>query len=239
MRDLEPGGMTEKMQFTLDAQDSAEILDRCAARFTNTINFSGSLMGVCPTCLTADQHAPGCSLAEVNIADWPMVHALAYVQSSEVGARTKVWQFATIIRGSIIGDNCNIGACSVVDAAKIGNGCSVGHGAQLHPGTNAGNEVFFGPGCIVCNDPWPRVRKGDFDIEKILKGFVTVKIESNASLGAGSIVLPGITIGAGAMIAAGAIVTCSVPAGHLYKRDGDIIEIGRRQITRMRAAPAV
>lgn len=168
-----------------------------------------------------------------------MVHAMAHVVSSEIGDGTKVWQFATVIRGAIIGDGCTIGSCSVVDAARIGNRCSVGHGAQLHPGTVAGDEVFFGPGCIVCNDPWPRVRKGDFDIEKILAGFVTVRIESNVSLGAGSVVLPGVSIGAGAMIAAGAVVDCPVPAGHLYKRNGDIIEIGRRQITRMRAPPAV
>lgn len=171
-----------------------------------------------------------------SLSSKTMIHERAHVVSSEIGEGSKVWQFATVIRGAIIGERCTIGACSVVDAARIGNLCSVGHGAQLHPGLVAGNEVFFGPGCIVCNDPWPRVRKGDFDIEKILAGFITVVIGHNASLGAGSIILPGVSIGDGAMIAAGAVVDCRVPAGHLYKRNGDIIEIGRRQISRMRAA---
>ena len=154
-----------------------------------------------------------------------------------IGADTQIWQFASVIRKAVIGEGCSIGACAIVDGAIIGNRCAVGHGAQLHPGLRAGDEVFFGPGCIVCNDPWPRLRKGDFDIGRILAGeFVTVRIGNGASIGAGAIVLPGISIGAGAMIAAGAVVDCSVEAGFLFKRNGESVPIGRRQVTRMRAA---
>lgn len=147
-----------------------------------------------------------------------------------------VWQFATVIRGASLGDFCSVGSCAIVDGAKIGRSCSIGHGAQLHPGLEAGDEVFFGPGCIVCNDPWPRVRKGDFDIEKIMAGLVVVRIADRASIGAGAIVLPGRTIGENAMIAAGAVVDCDVPSDHLFKRSGEIVPIGRRPISRMRAA---
>lgn len=153
-----------------------------------------------------------------------------------IGEGSKVWQFATVIRGAVLGKGCNVGACSIIDGAMLGDLCSIGHGAQLHPGLVAGGEVFFGPGCIVCNDPWPRVRKGDFEIEKILCGFVTVRIGNGASLGAGAIVLPGVSIGDGAMIAAGAVVDENVPADHLFKRDGLLVPIGRRQVTRMREA---
>lgn len=154
-----------------------------------------------------------------------------------VAPSASVWYYAVIIRGAVVSDDCVIGAHAIVDAAKIGRGCRVGAGAQLHPGLEAGEEVFFGPGCIICNDPWPRVRKGDFDAGALIRGeFTTVRIGSNASIGAGAIVLPGVEIGAGAMVAAGAVVDCSVGAGFLYKRDGEIVEIGRRQVTRMRAA---
>jgi len=166
----------------------------------------------------------------------PAIHAQALVKDADIGVGTTVWQFATVIRHAKIGRDCNIGACSVVDGAAIGDKCSVGHGAQLHPGLKAGNEVFFGPGCIICNDPWPRVRKGDFDINKILDGFVTVLIADGASIGARAVVLPGMSIGAGAMVAAGAVVDRNVPEGHLFKRDGVIVEIARRQISRMREA---
>lgn len=167
-----------------------------------------------------------------------MHHPMSFVsENSFVCDGTKIWQFASVIRGAIIGADCNIGACAIVDGARIGDKCSVGHGAQLHPGLVAGNEVFFGPGCVVCNDPWPRVRKGDFDISRILSGeFVTVVIGNGASLGAGAIILPGVTIGDGAMVSAGAVATSSIPDGHLLKRDGDIVVIGRRQVARMREA---
>lgn len=158
------------------------------------------------------------------------------VGDASIGARSVLWEFAKAIRGAVIGEDCNIGSCAIVDGARIGNRCSVGHGAQLHPGLLAGDEVFFGPASIVCNDPWPRVRKADFDIKRILAGFITVKIGNGVSLGAGSIVLPGVSIGDGAMIAAGAVVDQSVPAGHLFKRGGMMVIIGRRQVERMRAA---
>lgn len=147
-----------------------------------------------------------------------------------------VWQFASVIRGARLGEFCTVGSCAIVDAARIGRACSIGHGAQLHPGLHAGDEVFFGPGCIVCNDPWPRVRKGDFDMAQIMAGLVVVRIADRASIGAGAIVLPGRTIGENAMIAAGAVVDCDVPCDHLFKRDGTVVPIGRRPISRMRAA---
>lgn len=167
-----------------------------------------------------------------------MIHPLAFADESvEIGEGTSVWQFASVIRGSKIGVGCSIGGCAVVDGAEIGDKCTVGHGTQLHPGLLAGDEVFFGPGAVICNDPWPRVRKGDFDIAKIMSGsFKTVRIGNGASVGAGAIVLPGVSIGASAMIAAGAVVDCNVEAGFLYKRNGEAVPIGRRQVTRMREA---
>ncbi len=168
-----------------------------------------------------------------------MIHPQARIDSTvKIGSGTSVWQFATVIRGAVLGVDCSVGACSVIDAAAVGDRCRIGHGAQLHPGLMAGDEIFFGPGCIVCNDPWPRVRKGDFDIGRITNGdFVTVRIGHGASLGAGSIVMPGVSIGEGAMVAAGAVVTQSLESFHMLKRCGEVVVIDRRQVSRMRAAP--
>lgn len=166
-----------------------------------------------------------------------MIDLRAAIGVSTIGPGTQVWQFATIVRGAYVGSDCSVGACSVVDAARIGDRCRVGHGAQLHPGLWAGDEVFFGPGCIICNDPWPRVRKGDFEAEKLVSGeFVTVRIGNGASIGAGAVVLPGVRIGEGAMVAAGAVVDQSIEDYHMIKRCGSVVVIDRRQISRMRAA---
>jgi len=165
-----------------------------------------------------------------------MIDHRAHVDDdTELGDGTKVWQFASVIRGAVLGRHCVVGACANIDGAKLGNACRVGHAASLHPGLLAGDEVFFGPGAIVCNDPWPRVRATDFDLKKLLDGFVCVRIGNQASIGAGAIVLPGRTIGDNAMISAGAVVEIDVPAGYLLKRNGELVEIDRRQIAHMRA----
>jgi UDP-2-acetamido-3-amino-2,3-dideoxy-glucuronate N-acetyltransferase len=168
-----------------------------------------------------------------------LVHPQACVHETAVlGDGVSVWQFASVIRGAQLGAGCSVGACAIVDGARLGRLCRVGHAASLHPGLEAGDEVFFGPGAIVCNDPWPRVRPGDFDPDRLHAGFVCVRIGPRASIGAGAVVLPGLRIGEGAMIAAGAVVDRDVPAFHLFKRTGEMVEIERRQVTRMREAAA-
>lgn len=166
-----------------------------------------------------------------------MIDARAQIDATvQLGDGCKVWQFASVIRGAVLGRECVVGACANVDGARLGDRCRVGHAASLHPGLLAGEEVFFGPGAIVCNDPWPRVRRTGFDLEKLLAGFVCVRIGNQATIGAGAIVLPGISIGEGAMIAAGAVVDVNVPDGHLFKRSREMVAIDRRQIAHMRAA---
>lgn len=162
-------------------------------------------------------------------------HQAVIGETVVIGAGTRVWQFASVIRGSRIGRDCVIGGCSVVDGAFIGNGCKIGHGAQLHPGSRLGDQVFVGPGAILCNDCWPST--GKFEIEPLLSGeFVTVEVLCGASIGAGAIILPGVRIGAGAMIAAGSVVERSVKDHHLHKRSGEVVPIDERIPQRMRRA---
>ncbi|MDP3493433.1 MAG: acyltransferase [Hyphomonadaceae bacterium] len=137
-----------------------------------------------------------------------------------LGDGTRVWQFASVIRGAIIGKNCSVASCAIVDGAILGDGCIVAHGASVHPGAKIGNRVFIGPGAVLCNDRWPKAHKYGFDIDKLLGGFVGILIEDEASIGANAVILPGVVIGASAMIAAGAVVTGNVPARSLWRRDG-------------------
>jgi UDP-2-acetamido-3-amino-2,3-dideoxy-glucuronate N-acetyltransferase len=161
-----------------------------------------------------------------------MRHQYAVMDASvEIGTCTKVWQFATIIRSARIGEHCTIGACSVVDGAEVGNRCLIGHGAQLHPGTKIGNDVFVGPGATFCNDMWPSTSKVGFEIDGS-----TVIVEDGAVIGAGAIILPGVRIGAGSMIAAGVVCEESLPSGVLLRRNGYITAMPQNR-KRMRYAP--
>lgn len=145
-----------------------------------------------------------------------MIHALSVVDcTSKIGTCTKVWQFATVIRSASIGEHCTVGSCAVVDGAEIGDRCLIGHGAQIHPGTKIGNDVFVGPGAIFCNDMWPSTNKKGFEIT----GY-TIIVDDGAVIGAGAVILPGVRIGAGSMIAAGGVCDESLPDGCLLQRNG-------------------
>jgi UDP-2-acetamido-3-amino-2,3-dideoxy-glucuronate N-acetyltransferase len=152
-----------------------------------------------------------------------LIHPKAHVDSTaSVGPCTQVWQFASIIRGSVVGGACNVASCSIIDGAQVGDNCLIGHGAQLHPGTKIGNRVFVGPGAIFCNDMWPSVSKVGFGIPD---GRWTVIAEDDAVIGAGAIILPGVRIHRGGMVAAGACVDRDVQAGMIWRRNGYMAHI--------------
>lgn len=163
-----------------------------------------------------------------RLQDIAQIHPLAHVQAgTEIGARTKVWQFASVIRGSVIGEDCSIASCSIVDACRLGNRVIVSHGAFLDPGMLIEDDVFIGPHVCFCNDLWPKVSKVGWFTEDELFGpqsVIVTKVQANASIGAGAVLLPGLIIGENAMVAAGAIVTKSVGKDMIYRRDGSITD---------------
>lgn len=133
------------------------------------------------------------------------IHALADVQSTSLGANTRVWQFAVVLPGAKIGQDCNICShCLVENDVVIGDRVTVKSGVQLWDGLRLGDDVFIGPNASFANDRFPRSKKTP---EKYLQ----TMLGAGASIGAGATILPGLTIGSKAMVAAGAVVTRSVP----------------------------
>lgn len=169
------------------------------------------------------------------------IHDRAHVEGATVGPRTRIWQFASVIRGAWLGADCNVGSCAIIDGAKVGDGCTIGHGVSLNPGIEIGARVFIGPNATFCNDLWPSTSKAGFDIEAMLaREFVTTLIGEGANIGAGAIILPGVVVGAGALIAAGAVVDRSVLGNHLFRRGGQMIQIDpQRACRRMMPAAAL
>ena len=140
-----------------------------------------------------------------------MIHTLSDVQSQRIGKNTNIWQFVVVLEKAVIGDDCNICAnCFIENDVVIGNRVTVKCGVQLWDGLVVEDDVFIGPNATFCNDKYPKSGNKDF---KLLR---TV-IKKGASIGANATVLPGITIGENAVIAAGAIVTKDVPAGVTVK----------------------
>jgi UDP-2-acetamido-3-amino-2,3-dideoxy-glucuronate N-acetyltransferase len=138
------------------------------------------------------------------ISDTARVHPLADVAACDIGPETRVWQFVVILAGARIGADCNICAQVLIEGdVQIGDRVTIKSGVQIWDGLRIADDVFIGPNATFTNDRYPRsrIRPAAFPITRIERG---------ASIGAGSVILPGITIGRGAMVAAGAVVTKSV-----------------------------
>ena len=137
-------------------------------------------------------------------------HVTSEVQNKDsIGEGSKIWQYTIILNGAVIGKNCNI--CSHVFIESdviIGDNVTIKSGVQLWDGAKIENNVFIGPNVTFTNDKFPRSKQYP-------ESFKILKIEEGASIGAGAIILPGITVGKGAMVGAGAVVTRDVDPGTL------------------------
>ena len=162
------------------------------------------------------------------------VHRLALCESDEVGAGTQIWAFAHVMKGAVIGRDCNIGDHAFVETgARVGDRVTLKNQAMVWDGVEIGDDVFVGPGVSFTNDVFPRSRR----LPAVAKAgwLVPTRVENGASLGARCVILPGAHIGAYAMVAAGAVVTRGVPAHALMagvpaKRVGWVCRCGARLV---------
>jgi UDP-2-acetamido-3-amino-2,3-dideoxy-glucuronate N-acetyltransferase len=134
-----------------------------------------------------------------------MIHPSSDVQTSNIGEGTLIWQFCVVLKGAVIGKQCNINAHVLIENnVVIGDRVTIKSGVQLWDGLQVEDDVFIGPNATFTNDIRPRSKQYP---EK----FPTTIIKQNASIGANATILPGISIGAFAMVGAGAVVTKNVP----------------------------
>ena len=133
------------------------------------------------------------------------IHKLADVQSENIGEDSKIWQFCVVLKDAVIGNNCNINAQVLIENdVIIGDNVTVKSGVQIWDGTRIEDNVFIGPNATITNDSMPRSKKYP---EK----FAGITLKKGCSIGANATLLPGIIVGEGAMIGAGAVVTKDVP----------------------------
>ena len=134
-----------------------------------------------------------------------MIHPQAICESVHIGDNTRVWAFAHILPGAVIGKDCNIcDGVFVENDVRVGDRVTVKCGVQLWDGVTLEDDVFVGPNVTFTNDPFPRSRQRPAQ-------FSRTRVERGASIGANATILPGITIGRAAMVGAGAVVLRNVP----------------------------
>lgn len=134
------------------------------------------------------------------------IHPTAIVDSPDthIGNGTRIWHFSHIMPGAWIGERCSIGHGCYIGNVRIGDGCRVQNHVSIFDGVTLEDDVFLGPSCAFTNVKHPRahvMRRDAYEPTRVCKG---------ASIGANATVMCGVTIGAYAVVGAGAVVTRDV-----------------------------
>jgi acetyltransferase-like isoleucine patch superfamily enzyme len=133
----------------------------------------------------------------------------AIYSTAKVGKNTRTGHNFLIRENTVVGDGCLIGTNVVIDNdCVVGDNCSFQTGAYIPTGSRIGNRVFIGPNASLTNDKTPL--RTEYKLEKIT-------VEDDVTVGSNATLMPGITVGEGAFIAGGAVVTKDVPAWHIAK----------------------
>ena len=133
------------------------------------------------------------------------VHDKGLCESRRVGPGTRIWAFTHVLPGARIGAECNIcDGVFIENNVVVGSRVTIKCGVQLWDGITIEDDVFIGPNATFTNDRFPRSKRHQASFPQTL-------VRRGASIGANATVLPGLEIGANAMIGAGAVVTRSVP----------------------------
>lgn len=143
-----------------------------------------------------------------------MIHPTADVsKDAKIGAGTRVWHEAQVREGAVVGTDCVIGKGVYIDKDVIvGDRVKIQNRASLYRGLTVEDNVYIGPHVSFTNDRYPRATNpdgslktdDDWEAEHTL-------VREGASIGAGTVILPGLTIDRWAMVGAGAVVTRGVP----------------------------
>lgn len=137
-------------------------------------------------------------------------HPQAIVESEKIGEDTRVWAFAHILPGAVLGSNCNVNDHTFIENdVVIGNNVTVKSGVYIWDGVRIQDNVFIGPNVTFTNDLRPRSKQYP-DV------FLNTIVEEWASIGANSTIIAGNTIGKYAMVGAGSLVTKNIPNNTLW-----------------------
>lgn len=134
------------------------------------------------------------------------IHPSAEVApGATVGAGTKVWRNVQVREGAAVGRDCVIGKDVYIDRdVAIGDRVKIQNGVSVYQGVVIEDDAFIGPCVTFSNDLYPRAFSRDWEV-------IPTRVCRGASIGANATIVCGVTIGAYALVGAGAVVTRDVP----------------------------
>src|SRR5258706_8181620 len=157
------------------------------------------------------------------------VHERALCESDDVGPRTRIWAFAHVLRGAVVGADCNVCDHAFVESgARVGDRVTIKNNSLIWEKVTIEDEVFVGPNTVFTNDLIPRVA-----FKHTSADFSPTLVRRNATIGANATIVCGVTIGEHAFVGAGAVVHRDVPAyammvGNPARRIGWMCACGKR-----------
>lgn len=142
----------------------------------------------------------------VSRAKENLMQESGYTQFPRVGKGTKIWKshLSNIHHDVDIGQDCVIHShVWIGEGVKIGDRVKIQAFSFIPTGVTIEDNVFIGPRVTFTNDKYPPSHG---------KSWLPTTVRRNAVIGAGAVILPGLTVGENARIGAGAVVTKDVPA---------------------------
>jgi acetyltransferase-like isoleucine patch superfamily enzyme len=135
-------------------------------------------------------------------------------ERARIGDRTRVWHLAQVREGASIGADCNIGRGAYIGPdVELGDNCKIQNYALVYEPAKLADGVFIGPAAVLTNDEFPRAVNPDGTVKSADDWHaVGVTIGQGASIGGRAVCIAPVTIGAWALVAAGAVVAKDVPA---------------------------
>ena len=157
------------------------------------------------------------------------VHPQALCESRDVGPHTRIWAFAHVLEGAVVGARCNVCDHAFIEGgARLGDNVTVKNAVLVWTGVTIEDDVFLGPNCVFTNDLRPRaaIKKGPGQV-------VPTVVRKGATIGANATIVCGYEVGPQAFVAAGAVVTRDVAAhalvaGNPARRLGWVCECGEQ-----------
>jgi acetyltransferase-like isoleucine patch superfamily enzyme len=151
------------------------------------------------------QHIVNSQHTLVQLPENVRIHPTSEIDPSvDLGAGTVVWAYAVLLGGIKTGRDCSIGAgTQIMRDVRMGDACRIGAQVHLTNRMQLGNRVFVAPMAVFADDRHPQVNNPRYRCEPPC-------LEDDVAVGVGAVVLPGVVLGQGCTVGAGAVVTRSV-----------------------------
>ncbi len=173
-----------------------------------TTSSIGANVSIDPSAIVGLVYKEGCGPA--RIGDDSTIRAYTIIHGDVTCAgELMTGPYVFVREHTEMGRRIVLGTGTIIDGyTKIGNSVKVEGRVYIPTHTEIGDDVFIGPGAVLTNDRYPLRLRDDYRPEG-------PTLADSVTIGANATILPGVCIGEGAMVAAGAVVTHDVPAWHM------------------------